>query len=341
MTQQRKEHLDYQEGVRGMMQIENEHGLTKARQVAKYQGNLGLTVNQAAEIIEVLWPGAPAAEKKAAALMCHAYHLNPLAQHIFLIPYQTKQRDGSYVERWSRVMGIKAKRLIASRPRPGTTEYRPVSYEDFSPRAMTEAEQIKVFGKPDADHLCFVTILKDTKTGATAYGTGKWPVGKEPRGVDKGNTQGNMAGIRSESAALDRLRPGEMPHETVVMDETYIDGEAVDIQPEVQLDAPAPAIEQDLSLFDNEAPVPPRPAPPTKPPQQAPGSPPDSDKAVTGSQPPKPCETPLNLIGLKTLLMIHKVPTPDALTALGVKSLADIADFGVAWATLCQVRGIK
>ena len=193
-----------------MVQVETQHGLDKARQLTKYQGVTSLTRPQAMEILETIWPEAPAPDKLAAAILCASYGLNPLANHIFLINFKGK---------WARIWGIKAKRLVASR-KGG------YSYLDMTPRLMTADEQIKVWGAVDTAHICYITWLKDMVTGAEVYGYGKWPVKDEPYGTDKGNSKANMAGIRSESQALDRLRPAEMPTGFAVADEQYINGES-------------------------------------------------------------------------------------------------------------------
>ena len=183
-------------------------GTEKANKLIKYHGITGLTRPQAMEILNTIWPDAPATDKVAAAILCVSYGLNPLANHVFLIKFKDK---------WARVWGIKAKRLVASR----RGSY---SYLDMSPRLMTDEEQKKVWGEVDPSNVCYLTHLKDMATGAEVYGYGKWPKSQQPYGIDKGNSQGNMASIRSESQALDRLRPAEMPSGFAVADEQYIEG---------------------------------------------------------------------------------------------------------------------
>jgi hypothetical protein len=197
-------------------QMENQIGKEKTRALAKYQGVTSLTRQDAMEILETIWPEAPEIDKTAAAMLCANYGLNPLANHVFLIKFHNKRLDR---DEWTRVWGIKAKRLLASRK----SGY---SYLDMSPRLMTDDEQIKVWGKVDQANLCFLTHLKDMRTGAEAYGYGKWPKNQEPYGTDKGNSKENMTSIRSESQALDRLRPAEMPGGWTVADEQYIEGES-------------------------------------------------------------------------------------------------------------------
>ena len=198
-----------------MEKIEQQYGLDKARELAKYQGVTSLTRPQALEIMETLWPGAPAVDKLAAAILCSSYGLNPLANHVFLIPFADRETGK---DTWARVWGIKAKRLLATRQGP-------YSYLDMTPRLMTDEEQIKVWGAVDKANLCFMTWLQDMKTGARVYGYGTWPKEKKAKGTDKGNSQANMASIRSESQALDRLRPAEMPSGFAVAEEGYIESE--------------------------------------------------------------------------------------------------------------------
>lgn len=223
------EETNYEGGIRRMVQVEQEHGPEKARVLAKYQATTSLTQKDAMEIMETIWPKAPLTDKKAAAILCSSYNLNPLMNHVFLIKFN-KRKDGKIVgEEWVRVLGIKAKRLISSRQGA-------IMYLDMSPRIMTEQEQITVWGKVDDNNVCFITHLKDAQSGAEAYGFGKWPKNEEPYGTDKGNSKENMAGIRSESQGLDRLRPGEMPIGVAVMDEQYLDKEGTKQQYEVTIE---------------------------------------------------------------------------------------------------------
>jgi len=210
------EENSYKGGIRRMEQVRQEHGPDKTRALAKYQAVTSLTQKDAMEIMETIWPDAPSADKKAAALLCAGYNLNPLMNHVFLIKFN-KKKDGRIIGAdWARVLGIKAKRLISSRQGA-------IQYLDMSPRIMTDEEQIKAWGKVDNANVCFITHLRDAKSGAEAYGFGKWPLNSEPYGTDKGNTKENMAGIRSESQGLDRLRPGEMPTGITIADEQYVD----------------------------------------------------------------------------------------------------------------------
>uniref|UniRef100_A0A6M3LKH7 Putative DNA recombination protein n=1 Tax=viral metagenome TaxID=1070528 RepID=A0A6M3LKH7_9ZZZZ len=214
-------------------QMTTEIGEKKTQALAKYSGVGQLTRDQAKEIVETIWPGAPKTEQLKAILLCANYQLNPLMKHVFLIPFKDK-----YVM----VLGIQAQRLIAHRAGD-------FSYVDDTPRIMTEAEQARIFGKADPSKLWAITKLKDSK-GNTASGYGFYPSSETPYGSDKGNSAMNMAFIRSERNAFDRLFAGKMPQVDVI-DATYVEvedvgkvdpgtGEVVETKPEPPPDAPEP-----------------------------------------------------------------------------------------------------
>ena len=188
--------------------MEQEYGSKMTTALDKYMGVVSLTKPQAKEILQAVYPEAPDDEIARAVLLCASYGLNPLMKHVFLIPFN----KGKSNESWATVIGIKAKRLLASRK--GS-----YSYVDNTPRVMTDQEQKTIFGEVYADKIMVITKLKDPATGAEAPGYGAWPKAQDPYGIDKGNSQFNMAAIRSESQATDRLRPGEMPVGIEVMPE--------------------------------------------------------------------------------------------------------------------------
>lgn len=192
-------------------QMSNQLGHEKAMALEKYQGVRMLTKSNAAEILRTIWPKAPAVEVTKAALLCASYGLNPLMSHVFLIPFK-----GKAGETWATVMGIKATRLIASR----RTRY---SYQD-GPRIMSEKEQEKIRGTIDPDNIWAITVLADEQ-GNKAPGYGSWPRSQAVYGSDKGNTSLNMAMIRSERNAFDRLIPGDMPASVDVLDERFVDAQ--------------------------------------------------------------------------------------------------------------------
>jgi len=195
-------------------EMDQEYGKGKADAVAKYFGQTSLQKVELQDIIETLWPEAPDIEKTKAIMLCATYGLNPLNKHIFLIPFNKGEPD----ETWALVMSIHCKRLLASRRGP-------FSYVDNTPRVMTNDEQQKVFGEVLNDRLYVITKLRDPKTTAESVGYGFWFNKDKPKGENKGNTRFNMAAIRSESQALDRLRPGEMPLGVEAVEESAIEGE--------------------------------------------------------------------------------------------------------------------
>jgi len=200
--------------------MEQEFGTEKTKALDKYIGVVSLTKTQAKEILVAVFPEAPGPEIARAVMLCASYGLNPLMKHVFLIPFN----EGTPKETWATVIGIKAKRLLASRR--GN-----FSYVDNTPRVMTEEEQRTTFGEAYKDRLCVITKVKDPATGAEAPGYGFYLEKETCYGMDKGNSRFNMAAIRSESQALDRLRPGEMPVGFEVMPEEFIEGTYSEITP--------------------------------------------------------------------------------------------------------------
>ena len=187
-----------------------EHGEKKTRALAKLEGVTSLTKADANEILTTIYPNAPKTEIQRAMLLCASYSLNPLMGHVFLIPFK-----GEKGLTYATVMGIKANRLLASR----RGNY---SYLDDTPRLMSEEEQVKIYGEIQKGFICAITKLKDPATRAEVAGYGKWKRGTTVHGTDKGNSAENMAFIRSERQALDRLRPGEMPMNVEVIDERFM-----------------------------------------------------------------------------------------------------------------------
>lgn len=204
--------------------MEQKVGVAKSQMLAKYAGVTSLDRVGAREVINTVFPDAPEEEIARAVLLCVNYQLNPLMNHVYLIPFQRREGGRVVGTDWATIIGRGAKRLMASRRGP-------YSYIENTPRVMTKEEQIATFGEYDEDKLYCITKLQDPKTGATAVGYGFWPktkpaynkpserVPNQPKGTDKGNSMFNMAAGRSETQALDRLRPGEMPMNLPVMDE--------------------------------------------------------------------------------------------------------------------------
>ena len=224
--------------VRRLIELSEQGTDTKALQTLYHSA---MTETRAMDIINAIWPTAPDIDRKKAAMLCASYGLNPLAKHVFLIPF--KNKNGG--QDWTMVMGIAATRVIAQRQGD-------FSYLDDTPRIMTKDEQFKAFGEVDASKIWAVCKLKNVITGATAIGRGNWPKDTQPQGTDKGNTKANMAFIRAERQALDRLCPGKLPTNVEVMDESLIDipdvgqvdratGQIIEASAKVLNPKPAPA----------------------------------------------------------------------------------------------------
>jgi len=205
-------------------EMEQELGKEKATRLIKYEGVASLTKEGAMEVLQTIWPDAPEIEVLKAAMICHQYGLNPLMKHVFLIPFKRRQKGVVVGEDWVTVLGVKTYRLLAHRRAD-------FSYLDNTPRVMTEEEQKSILGEVDNDRIQAITKLRDSK-GNEAAGYGNWPKEEMPYGTEKGNSKANMAFIRSERNALDRLFPGEMPQGAEVIDERYIEAEYSITKPE-------------------------------------------------------------------------------------------------------------
>lgn len=189
-----------------------EVGTDRARQLMKYQGVARLTEKDARDIITTIWPKAPEVEKKKALLICVQYQLNPLMKHLYILGPFKDEDTGE--ESYAVALSIQCNRLLANRQ----GRY---SYIDDTPRVMTDEEQKKINGRIDTDKLWAITKVRD-EHGNTAPGYGFWPKSKLAYGEKKGNTRENMAFIRSERAALDRLFPDVSPPNVEVVDTRFI-----------------------------------------------------------------------------------------------------------------------
>jgi len=211
--------------------MEQSYGEEKTKALSRYTGGgVVMTKSVATEIVETLWGPAPAIEKTKCILLCQTYQLNPLMKHLYLVGYRrkvngqfVKDGQGKDVLDWSIQQGIGATRLLAQRKHS-------YSYLDMTPRKATKAEIEKILGDT-ADPNCvygFVWI-KDTVTGAEAFGLRGIEKNASIKGTEKGNTHLNMACIRAERLALDRQYPGEMPPNIEVVDEKYMEIEVPDV----------------------------------------------------------------------------------------------------------------
>jgi len=167
-----------------------------------------ITTNQAMYLLKTIWPKAPEEEVTKAAILCWQYNLNPLMKQVFLIPFREKATGNT---NWVCVLGIKASRTIAQKKHG-------YSYID-GPRVMTDEEQKVLFGMADPGKIWAIVKLKE---GDNIYpGYGFWLRDDGVYGSDKGNTALNMAFIRAERNALDKMAPGELP-DIEATDENYI-----------------------------------------------------------------------------------------------------------------------
>lgn len=198
--------------------LTEEHGNTKTKALAKYLGGGVISREGYEEIVNTLWGEAPPAEKTKAILLCQAYKLNPLMKHLYLIPFNKKDRSGNIIGKdWAVVMGIGATRLLAQRKHN-------FSYLDMTPRAASPEEVRKITGKPVDPNLIYgFAWIKDVNTGAEAFGLRWIKKSERVHGLDKGNSHLNLACIRAERQAIDRQYPGEMPEGVDVVDERYME----------------------------------------------------------------------------------------------------------------------
>lgn len=86
--------------------LEEEMGEEKALALRKYSNVPSLSKEQALEILETIWPGAPYQEKLKAAMLCRDYHLNPLKKHVALARFGNE---------WVTLVSIDVDRLAARR----------------------------------------------------------------------------------------------------------------------------------------------------------------------------------------------------------------------------------
>ena len=226
----------------------------QARQMAAYH-NAILTQERAVEILKTVFPGAPPLEMTKAAMICHQYELNPLMGHVFLIPFKNQETN---VTTWATVLGIKATRLMAAKGKGSW------GYLDDTPRVMTEAEQVRFFGQAYPDRF-YVIVKIENDAHQKFTGTGWWPRVKKVKGEDKGNTIFNMASIRAERNALEKMAPGRFDG-VITMDDAEIaearaQAEAAGIAESIPPEACREEAEDAADEIDWDVPHEPAPAP--------------------------------------------------------------------------------
>ena len=198
---------DYQSNLRREYKLEQEHGVKGTRALATIPKQGQLTQPQAMHILKLVYPKAPENEIVRTAIFCRDFGLHPLANEVYLIQFKDK---------WVMVVGIPANRKMAHALKG---EF---SFLDDTPRAATKEEITKQFGEDSEEaKLNTISVTKlQGEGGNFAIGFGLWPKESKPYGMDKGNTQRNMANIRSERQAMDRL-PGKPMPRVEVIDEAY------------------------------------------------------------------------------------------------------------------------
>ena len=200
---------DYQSNIRRELELSQVAGTKGTQSLATIPKQGQLTQPQAMQILKLVYPKAQEDEIVRCAIFCRDFGLHPLAREVYLIPFK-----GQNVM----VVGISASRKMAH-ARKGD-----FSFLDDTPRAATEEEVIKQFGvgsEEARDNIISVTKLRGVG-GNLAIGFGLYSKKESPYGTDKGNTRRNMANIRSERQAIDRLPGNPMPKYEVI-DETYIE----------------------------------------------------------------------------------------------------------------------
>ena len=293
-------------------EMEKEIGIKRTKTLEKYSYGALATETEAMEVLETIWPKAPLIEKKKAAMLCVSYQLNPLMRHVFLLAFN----EGKTNEKWAIVLGIQANRIIAHRA--GN-----FSYVDNTPRVMTKPEQEIIFGETFEDRIWAITKLKDNQ-GNEAVGYGCYMKSETPYGSEKGNTKANMAFIRSERQAMDRLFAGKMPEQQFeVADERFLDtdtsgvveGEVVEKAPKT-LEPVAPE-SQTTHAKEKSSVVAPK----------------EAGKTVEFD--PSPVK---NFGELWTRCKNYGISKVEGLASLKVKSQADIADLDDAWRAIFKDR---
>ena len=198
---------DYQTEIRREIELEKEHGRQTSEALATIPKQGQLTQVQASKVLQLVYPNATPDEIMRTAIFCQDFGLHPLANEVYLIPFKGKN---------VMVVGIPASRKMAHNLKGD------FSFLDDTPRAATEEEVAKQYGKDSEEaeaNIISVTKLQGVG-GNLSIGFGLYPKSEKPYGMDKGNTRRNMANIRSERQAMDRLPGKPMPRYEVI-DATY------------------------------------------------------------------------------------------------------------------------
>ena len=183
--------------------LEEEYGKEMTTELEKYQGGGALTKASAMEILKLVYPDVPEPEIIRTALLCRDFGLHPLMKEVYIIGFKNKQTGNID---YSTVLGINANRKLAADKKGA------YSFLDDTPRMASHEEVVKQYGlnsEEEKDNLVSICRLKGEK-GNEVVGFGLWPKNEEPK-AKKGNTGRNMANIRSERQAMDRLPGAAIP----------------------------------------------------------------------------------------------------------------------------------
>ncbi len=334
-------HLAKKYTQKGDRTMTNETALSEYRQTGL------ITVESAMDVIRTTpgWGKAPANVVKRAAMVCQDYRLYP-GIHLFLIAFNA----GKANESWAVVQGIKATRLQASRRKP-------FRYTD-GPRIAGEEEARSHFLDQYDPKMLYAVCRVSGTDGSSAEGWGTWPRAQTPYGTDKGNSASNMAEIRAERRALDRLCPGELPTGLDVVDESYIaaaedqpagrvvdqatgeivDGEAADVPGEddavsVQYDGQTPVDVQpqaEAAANGNDAG---QSGNPTSKGQKKPVPPKSNPKGAASFKP----KTQSDLLG--AALHFYGLDLRGVLDTLDITDLSQVRSLQEAWEGIVQKKG--
>ena len=321
--------------------------MTQEKALTAYKQTGIITQEAAIDIIRTTpgWGRAPVDVVKRAAMVCQHYRLYP-GVHVFLIAFNA----GKANESCAVVQGIKATRLQASRRKP-------FSYVD-GPRIAGEDEARAHFLDQYNPAMLYAVCRVSGTDGSSAEGWGTWPRAQTPYGTDKGNSASNMAEIRAERRALDRLCPGELPAGLDVVDESYIataesqppgrvvdqatgeivDGEAADVPGEddavsVQYDGQTPVDVQpqaEAAANGNDAG---QSGNPTSKGQKKPVPPKSNPKGAASFKP----KTQSDLLG--AALHFYGLDLRGVLDTLDITDLSQVRSLQEAWEGIVQKKG--
>jgi len=191
--------------------------------------------DRAIEDLKIFYKDAPLPDvwKAAALIGFHGYS----PENVYLIPYKNNKTGTTD---WSIVVSIKGKR--ESVVKAGNRGLNYTYGADMFPRIMNAEEKIRAFGKNDATKVSAICRISDS-LGNIVVGYGHFGKTESMKGTDKGNTPENMAMIRAEARALEKLpNVKALPHGVEVVSDEYIEAECSIIEnPAQEVFEPPPA----------------------------------------------------------------------------------------------------